>query len=142
MAAAREKRSVDFDALVAWCRAQQGKDQLLIEGVGGVMAPLDDRHVVRDWIAELGAPTLLVTGSYLGTLSHTLTALVALRERRIHVAAAIVVASPHSPVSTQETAEVIARHGQVVTRVLPQLEIGPDGVADIAGTPDLSDLVA
>jgi dethiobiotin synthetase len=142
MAAAREGRTIDFDALVAWCRAQQRDDLLLIEGVGGVMAPLDDRHVVRDWIAALDMPALLVTGSYLGALSHSLTALVALRARGIHVAAAIVAASPGSPVSAQESAEVIARHGQVVTRVLPRLAIGPDGVPELAGTPDLSDLIA
>jgi dethiobiotin synthetase len=142
MAAAREGRSVDFDALVDWCRAQERDDQLLIEGAGGVMAPIDDRHVMRDWIAALDIPALLVTGSYLGTLSHTLTALVALRERRIHVPAVIVAVTPGSPVSVQETAEVIARHGQVVTRVLPRLAIGADGVPDLAGTPDLSDLIA
>jgi dethiobiotin synthetase len=142
MAAAREGRAVDFDALVAWCRAQQREDHLLIEGAGGVMAPLDDRHVMRDWIAALDVPALLVTGSYLGTLSHTLTALVALREKRIHVAATIVAASPGSPVSVQETAEVIARHGQVVTRVVPRLTIGPDGLPDLTETPDLSDLIA
>jgi len=141
MAAAREGRRLDFDAVVAWCRAQQRDDQLLIEGVGGVMAPLDERHVVRDWIAALDLPALLITGSYLGTLSHSLAALVALRERGIRVAAAIVVESPSSPVSPQETADVIARHGQVVTRVLPQLTIGPDGMPDLTGIHDLSDLI-
>ena len=141
MASGREGRSVDFDALVAWCRAQERDDALLIEGAGGVMAPIDDRHVMRDWIAALGTPALLVTGSYLGTLSHTLTALVALRDKGIHVIAAIIAASPGSPVSVQETAEVIARHGQVVTRVVPRLTIGADGLPDLAGTPDLSDLI-
>ena len=36
-----------------------------------------------DWIAALGAPALLVVGSYLGTLSHSLTAAAALRERGV-----------------------------------------------------------
>jgi dethiobiotin synthetase len=142
MAAAREGRSVDFNALIAWCRAQERGDQLLIEGAGGVMAPIDDSHVMRDWIAALDIPALLVTGSYLGTISHTLTALVALREKRIHVSAAIVAASPGSPVSAQETAEVIARHGQVVTRVVPRLAVGPDGLPDVTGVAELSDLIA
>jgi dethiobiotin synthetase len=142
MASAREGRAVDFDALITWCRSQQRDDQLLIEGAGGVMAPIDERHVMRDWIAALDVPALLVTGSYLGTLSHTLTALVALRDKGIDVAAVIVAASPGSPVSVQETAEVIARHGQVDTRVVPRLAIGPDGLPDLVGTPDLSDLIA
>ena len=42
---------------------------LFIEGVGGVMVPLDGRHTVLDWMRALGLPLILVTGSYLGTIS-------------------------------------------------------------------------
>ena len=82
MAAARAHASIPFDELVAFCQADRGTDVTLIEGIGGVMVPLDRRHTVLDWIAALGAPALLVTGSYLGTLSHTLTAVGMLRARR------------------------------------------------------------
>src|SRR5512144_2923982 len=81
MAAARERRRVPFTDLVEFCRAPRAADVVLIEGIGGVMVPLDDTHTVLDWIVELGAPVLLVAGSYLGTLSHTLTAVAALRAR-------------------------------------------------------------
>lgn len=54
---------------------------LVVEGVGGVMVPLDGRRTVLDTIVELGLPVLLVAGTYLGTLSHTLTAWSALRAR-------------------------------------------------------------
>ena len=44
MAAAREQRAIPFDALVAWCRAASERaDVTLIEGIGGVMVPLDER---------------------------------------------------------------------------------------------------
>jgi dethiobiotin synthetase len=87
MAAAREGRSVDFDALVDWSRAALAgpQDHVLIEGVGGVMVPLDASRTVLDWIAALDIPVLLVAGSYLGTLSHTLTALEVLRMRGVPV---------------------------------------------------------
>src|SRR5260221_11165455 len=35
MAAAREGRAIDFDALVAWGGAEQGEERLRIEGGGG-----------------------------------------------------------------------------------------------------------
>ncbi len=82
MAAARERRTVPFAALVDFCRAPRDADVTLIEGIGGVMVPLDDTHTVLDWVVALGAPTLLVVGSYLGTLSHSLTAAAALRTAR------------------------------------------------------------
>ncbi len=110
MAAAREQRSIPFDTLVAWCRAaSQRSDVTLIEGIGGVMVPLDERHTVLDWIAALRAPTLLVVGSYLGTLSHTLTAVAALRQRSVTVAGIVVSESAQQPVATNETAATLAR---------------------------------
>ena len=109
MAAAREGRRLDLDDIVAFCRAAEG-DPLLIEGIGGAMVPLDDDHTVLDWIAALGAPALVVTGSYLGTISHTLTTLAAIRGRGIKVAGLVISESPESPVPPAETAETIARH--------------------------------
>ena len=34
----------------------RAKGTLLIEGIGGVMVPLDDRHTVLDWMAALDLP--------------------------------------------------------------------------------------
>lgn len=110
MAAAREGRTVPFDALVAFCRAgAERADVTLIEGVGGVMVPLDFEHTVLDWIAALGAPALLVVGSYLGTLSHSLTAAAALRERGVALLGVIVSESTEQPVPADETAATLAR---------------------------------
>ena len=51
MAARREDRTLDFDALVAFCQDKIARsDRLLIEGIGGLMVPLDDRHTVLDWM--------------------------------------------------------------------------------------------
>ena len=49
-------------------------DALLLEGVGGALVPLDPkqpRYTVRDFIRELGFPTLVVCRAELGTLNHT-----------------------------------------------------------------------
>ncbi|HEY8520448.1 MAG TPA: dethiobiotin synthase [Gammaproteobacteria bacterium] len=109
MAAAREGRAIDFEALVAFCARRRDADVTLIEGIGGVMVPLDGAHTVRDWIAALRAPALLVTGSYLGTLSHTLTAVEALRRGGCRIAGIVVSESAEQPVPADETAAVIAR---------------------------------
>jgi dethiobiotin synthetase len=108
MAAARERRTIDFEELVAFSRAARAQ-VTLIEGIGGVMAPLDAQHTVLDWIAALGAPALLVVGSYLGTLSHALTAATALAQRGVAVAGVVVSESTEQPVPAEETAGVLAR---------------------------------
>lgn len=111
MAAAREGRGLDLNAIVGFCRsALDGPDDVvLIEGVGGAMVPLDDGHTVLDWISALGLPALVVAGSYLGTISHTLTTLEALHTRKVEIAGLVLSESPESPVPLAETAAAVAR---------------------------------
>ena len=48
-------------------RRRTRRDVLLIEGVGGIMVPLDDQRTILDVMMALQLPLILVTGSYLGT---------------------------------------------------------------------------
>jgi dethiobiotin synthetase len=98
MAAAREGRRIDLAALVAACDGVE-----IVEGIGGVMTPLNERETVLDWLCALGCPAILVAGSYLGTLSHTLTALAAMRARGIAPIAVVVSESENAP-ALEETA--------------------------------------
>lgn len=105
MAAAREGRPIDFAKLVSFCRkaVNEREDVTLIEGVGGVMAPITDEATVLDWLAALSCPTLLVTGSYLGAISHALTAVLALETKGVPLAGIIVCESGESSVPLGET---------------------------------------
>lgn len=137
MAASREARQIDLKEVVNFCNAARngGEDYLLIEGVGGVMVPLDDIYTVRDWIMILQMPALLVTGSYLGSISHTLTALEALQARGIKVAGIVVSESAHSGVPLAETLETLTYFSNGV-RIQGLLR----GVAN-ENTPDLTYLL-
>ncbi|MCX7148926.1 MAG: dethiobiotin synthase [Rhodocyclales bacterium] len=132
MAAAREGRRINFDELVAFSRqaAAASPRPLLIEAVGGVMAPLDQTHTVRDWIAASGLPCLLVAGSYLGSLSHTLTALEALQRVGAGVTAIVVNETPGSTVALDATLEALSRF----VAGIPLAAIARDSArADVAG---------
>jgi len=111
MAAAREGRVIDYDALIEFCRAgvMRANGPCFVEGVGGVMVPLDARHTVRDWMAALGLPVVLVVGSYLGTISHTLTALDVLARARLRIAALVINESRGSGVPLDETISTLRR---------------------------------
>lgn len=111
MAAEAEGTPIDFDALITDSRGRIAatQDVLLIEGVGGVMVPLDDRHTVLDWMAALGLPVLLVAGSYLGTISHTLSALDVLTRRGLRVASLVVSETQGSTVGLDPTVATLRR---------------------------------
>jgi dethiobiotin synthetase len=111
MAAAREGRVIDFAALVDFSRAAIAKSSgfLLIEGVGGIMVPLDSRRTVLDWMVALRLPVLLVAGSYLGTISHSLSAIAVLRAHGLEIASLVVSETEGSTVSLDETVATIGR---------------------------------
>jgi dethiobiotin synthetase len=114
LAARREGRALDFDALVDYCRKamREHEGTLLIEGIGGIMVPLDAHHTVLDWMGALRLPLLLVAGSYLGSISHTLTCLDILRRRDLLVRALIINETPDTSVTVGETIESIAHFAQ------------------------------
>jgi dethiobiotin synthetase len=110
LAAQKEDRQIDFEALIAFSRQaiKTAPGVLLIEGVGGVMVPLDDRHTVLDWMSALAIPVILVVGNYLGTISHTLTALNVLAARKLEVLS-VVVSDTARTASLEDNAHAIAR---------------------------------
>lgn len=112
VAALREGRKIEAGEVYAWCRDRlaeaKGRSFTVIEGAGGVMAPLSDDHVMVDWIQALGLPVLMVGGSYLGALSHTLTALEALKVRGLAVAALVVSESETPAMPLGETLACLA----------------------------------
>lgn len=127
LAAAREGRPIDFDALTAFSRAavDANTGMLFIEGVGGIMVPIDGKRTVLDWMAALNIPLLLVVGGYLGTISHTLTAVDVLAQRKLTVAAIVVCESERSAVELDETVASIARFADGVPVIgLPRLPGG------------------
>ena len=123
MAAAREGRTLDFEAIVEFSRqVARSADRVLIEGVGGIMVPVDERHTVLDWMSALRMPVLLVAGSYLGTISHTLTALRVLAQRNLTVMAVAVSESATPGAPLDETVATIGRFADLIEVVgVPRL---------------------
>jgi dethiobiotin synthetase len=122
MAAAREGRVIDFHLLLQFCQAAVARapDLLLVEGAGGVMAPVGLAHTGLDLMQALGIPAILVGGTYLGAISHALTAAAALRGAGVAVAALVLSESAASPVPPAEIEATLARH---LSGVAPGVEI-------------------
>jgi dethiobiotin synthetase len=133
MAARRENRSLPFAELVAFCAQRHDVDLTLIEGIGGVMVPLDAEHTVLDWIAHLTPKVVLVAGSYLGTLSHTLTAVACLKARGLGPAAVVISESLQQPVPLEETADAVRQRLRDMPIIaLPRASAAREGIATLA----------
>ena len=58
---------------------------LVIEGAGGIMVPINDHEFIVDLISKLSNKTLLVANLYLGSINHTLLTVDALQRRGIEI---------------------------------------------------------
>lgn len=75
-AANLEGIAIDFQKLREFCNSNINDDFLLIEGVGGHQVPLTDEHTIMDLIKAINPDfNILIAGSYLGSLSHTISAI-------------------------------------------------------------------
>jgi dethiobiotin synthetase len=117
LAARHEGRTIDVDGVVAFCQTaiERRRDVLLIEGVDGIMVPLDESRTILDVMMTLSLPLILVAGSYRGTVSHTLTALDSLFRRDMKLLATIV---NETPDSTEPLDEVVASIGRFTEPVI------------------------
>ncbi|MBM3131857.1 MAG: dethiobiotin synthase [Chloroflexi bacterium] len=79
--AAMEGVRIELDAF----RVPETKGHLIVEGAGGIMVPLNDRHLMVDLMKRLGFPVLLVARRTLGTINHGLLSLEQLRRHGIEV---------------------------------------------------------
>lgn len=65
-------------------------NNLIVEGAGGVLVPINKTTLMVDLIRQFNIPTILVSRSTLGTINHTLLSLEALRARSIDILGVIV----------------------------------------------------
>ncbi len=133
-AAAKEGKQVEYHAVLSASRAflQGAHDVALIEGAGGVMAPLSDDRTMLDFAADIHIPAILVVGSYLGTLSHSLTALSIMEARKVPVALIVMNETAGSTVPLADNALALARRWPATpVRALPR-NASPQAIAAIA----------
>lgn len=92
-----------------------GQGPLIVEGAGGIMVPLNEEAMMIDLMARFGLPVLLVAGSGLGTINHTLLSLEQLRRRGISVAGIVMNGDVN-----RENREALEFYGK--TEVLAEVE--------------------
>ncbi len=97
LAARREKKSVTLAQALAHVRATQ-KDfaVTLVEGAGGLLAPLGEQFDSRDLMTALRATPVIVAPNRLGVVNHVLLTLEAL-PKSLRARARVVLMSPARP---------------------------------------------
>ncbi len=91
VAAAREHRPIDLEAMLEAYRSLQGKcDCAIVEGVGGLLCPISDDFWVIHFAKLTGLPLVIVARAGLGTINHTLLTLQVARQAGLVVAGVVI----------------------------------------------------
>jgi dethiobiotin synthetase len=97
-AAANEGVDIDFRHIQSsYARLADSHDFLIVEGAGGLMAPLTDRLLISDLIEYLSLPALVVARPDLGTVNHTLLTCFAAKQLGIDVRGLVISNYPEPP---------------------------------------------
>jgi dethiobiotin synthetase len=139
LAAQLTGEAVDPERLVAAALAQADRaDALVVEGVGGLLVPLANDYLVRDFAGELSLPMVIAARPGLGTISHSLLTIEAARAVALRIQAVVLTPWPDEPSQLElSNRETIERFGEVPVLGLPRTD--PGGLADAGAVLPVSD---
>lgn len=109
-AARQEGRTIELEEVTDFCLQQSAAEITLIEGAGGVMSPLSAEVLNIDVMMAVDAPVILVSASYLGCVSHILSALFILRHHVVPVAGVVLSQADFAAQPTEVTMRSLQPH--------------------------------
>lgn len=114
----------DIEIKIADILLPQSYNDLIIEGAGGLLVPINQKEYIVDLPRVLGIPIILVANLYLGSINHTLLSIEYLKSKNIAVKG-IVFNGP----SNFESEQIILEKSQykVLLRI-PELKVVNKGV--------------
>ncbi|MGH9021496.1 MAG: dethiobiotin synthase [Acidimicrobiia bacterium] len=147
VAAERAGKEIDLEVLAHLAEAEEElADMVVVEGAGGLLAPLSGELTMADLALRLDAEVVVVARPGLGTLNHTALTLEAAAARRLRVLGTVVSGWPDEPGPLERTNLVrLARLGPLIGLVplvsgldtARPLETGSAGVGAGSSAPRL-----
>ena len=110
-----ENKSINFLELVKFCedkiyKFSQKDGYFIIEGVGGTMVPINEKETIFDLIKSLKIPVILVIGSYLGSISHTLNVVQNFTNNNIIISSIVISQSENNDVGENLTKSSLKKY--------------------------------
>jgi dethiobiotin synthetase len=108
---------------------QNGGNNIIIEGAGGILVPLNETDFVIDLAAKFDAEIILVSNTYLGSINHTLLTVQELKRRNLKVKGII-----FNGFENKDTEEIILKKSgyKYLLRILPESNINQEIITQYA----------
>lgn len=128
LAARISGRPIEIDKIIEEFERLKGLSAVVIvEGSGGLLAPISQESVMADLATALALPLLIVARPTLGTLNHTALTVEAARARKLKILGVVLSGFPRTPDLAEATnpAEIEVLTNCPIAGVIPKL--GEDG---------------
>jgi len=125
LAAKIEGRVINESKIIkSFKRLSSEFDYVIVEGTGGVLVPLNRKHLIVDLVAKLNLSVLLVAGNKLGSINHTLMSIEALKKRKLNIIGIVFNNMPgENKIILEDNCKIIKElSGEKVLGVLPWLK--------------------
>jgi dethiobiotin synthetase len=103
---AAEQQGITID--LSKVRTPASSVSLVIEGAGGVLAPINDQSFMLDLIRHIGAPVIIAARSTLGTINHTLLTVSAVRNASLDLRGVVMIGRENA-----DNRRAVERYGSV-----------------------------
>ena len=84
------------------------QNNLIVEGAGGLMVPLNDEYLIIDLIKRFNLQVIVISKHYLGSINHTLLTIDTLKQHRIPIKGIIFNGEPN-----EESERYILNYGRI-----------------------------
>ncbi len=121
-----ESIKIDLDNILL---PETNGHDLIIEGAGGLLTPLNDKHFIIDIAEKFNAEIILVSDIYLGSINHTILTINELKRRKLNVRGII-----FNGLENIETEEYILAYSgyQCLLKIRPEKIIDDETVSKYA----------
>ena len=86
LAAIKENKSLKYNDVLKWCLKKSDNNIInIFEGAGGLLVPIEKAKTILDLMKDLNSKVVLVVGNYLGSVSHTLSAIHNLQHANLQI---------------------------------------------------------
>ena len=104
----KESKTLKYEEVLNWCFKKSNINGFnIFEGAGGIYVPIEGKKTILNLIKELECKVILIVGNYLGSVSHTISAIKNIQHEDVEIINVIINKNTDNDVNIEDTKSLI-----------------------------------